>query len=391
MDLDALGSSPVGQLVPVRGNDARHGDYNYFAFLPADLPGDVDLQSSTWTKVSEAATAIGKLDQACMALSDPRLLIRPALWREALDTSALEGTYGALPDLLEAQLPSTQFRSPETEEILAYERVALSAFELVKDRPISAAFISELQGELFRSNADRPQVTGEPRHEQVWIGPRGRPIIEARFVPPPPGDQLRAALDSWAIWTSKQHEHLPPVLRAALAHYQFETIHPFSDGNGRIGRLAIVLQLLQAGSIHQPAVTVSPWFLRRRSEYQAHLLAVSCTGDWNPWVDFFCTAIVDQCGALVEGAVRLRDWLDESRRALHERRWTGAIHKLLEDLIEWPVVTIAFTADRYGVSIMNATRMVNHLVEIGVLEELTGKSYGRSFGARYVMDTVELI
>ena len=234
-------------------------------------------------------------------------------------------------------------------------------------------------------------VTGEPRHEQVWIGPSGRPIYEARFVPPPPGDQLRGALEAWATWVNTKHEHLPPVLRAAMAHYQFETIHPFSDGNGRIGRLVIVLQLLQSGSIKEPAVTVSPWFLRRRSEYQDSLLAVSRTGDWSPWVEFFCAAVAAQCSSLLRGAVQLTEWLEASRRTLHERRWSGAIHRLLEDLVEWPVVTIAFTADRYKVSVVNATRMVNHLVEIGVLQELTGKSYGRVFGAKYVMDTVESI
>jgi Fic family protein len=157
------------------------------------------------------------------------------------------------------------------------------------------------------------------------------------------------------------------------------------------GQLAIVLQLLRCDAIQEPAVTVSPWFLRRRSEYQEHLLRVSCSGSWDPWVTFFCQAVQEQCESLVSGAVKLTGWLTESRRVLHDRRWTGAIHKLLEDLIEWPVVTIAFTASRYNVSVMNATRMVNHLVEIGVLEELTGKSYGRVFGATYVMKTVEMI
>jgi Fic family protein len=389
VDLEALRGSSIGQLVTISGQDARFGEYSYYAYLPDPLPADVALNSGTWTAVTEAATALGKLDQACRALPDPRLLIRPALWREALDTSALEGTHGALPELLEAQLSTTQFTSPEVVEIRAYERTALNAFDLIKDRPLTASLVSHLQGRLFRDVRDKPLGTGELRKDQVWIGPKGRPIHEARFVPPPPGDQLRAGLEAWAEWVQAEHAHLPPVLQTALAHYQFETLHPFSDGNGRIGRLAIALQLIRTGSIQEPAVTVSPWFLRRRSEYQSHLLQVSCTGDWNPWVTFFCQAVREQCDSLVAGAVKLTEWLANARRTIHDRRWTGAIHKLLEDLVEWPVVTIAFTAERYHVSQMNATRMVNHLVEIGVLTELTGKNYGRVFGAKYVMDTVE--
>lgn len=391
MDLDALSVSEVGELVTISGSDARFGDYSYFAFLPSPLPADVMLGSATWTAIAEAATALGKLDQACRALPDARLLIRPALWREALDTSALEGTHGALPELLEAKLASTQFMSPEVVEIRAYERTALHAFDLIKDRPLTASLLSDLQGELFRDVRDKPRVVGELRKDQVWIGAKDRPITEARFVPPPPGDQLRAGLDAWAEWVQAEHAHLPPVLQAALAHYQFETLHPFSDGNGRIGRLAIVLQLLRAGSIDEPAVTVSPWFLRRREDYQAHLLRVSCTGNWDPWVTFFCRAVREQCDSLVAGAVKLTEWLAESRRTIHARRWTGAIHKLLEDLVEWPVVTITFTAEHYSVSQMNATRMINHLVEAGILTELTGKNYGRVFGAKYVMETVDSI
>ncbi len=146
---------------------------------------------------------------------------------------------------------------------------------------------------------------------------------------------------------------------------------------------------MRAQSIEHPAVTVSTWFLKRRDEYQAHLLEISCTGDWNPWVQFFCQAVREQCESLITGASKLLAWLSESRSALHERRRTGVIHRLLEDLVEWPVTTIADTATRYGVTNVHAARMINHLVEIGVLTELTGKNYGRVFGATYVIETVE--
>ena len=176
-----------------------------------------------------------------------------------------------------------------------------------------------------------------------------------------------------------------------MAHYQFETLHPFGDGNGRLGRLVVVLQLLRSGTIQQPAITLSPWFLRNRAEYQEQLLAVSCTGNWNPWIRFFCQAVSVQSASLIAGAQRLLDWLSDSRRKLDERRWTGTIHKVLAGLIEWPVTTVSDTAARHEVSQVNAARMINHLVEVEILTELTGKSYGRSFGARDVMEIVEQI
>jgi Fic family protein len=391
MDLERLQRSPVGELVPITGRDARHGDFAYFAYLPAPLPADVDLQSLTWASVAEASMALGKLDQACTQLPDPRLLIRPALFREALDTSALEGTVGLLRDLLEAQLPTAQYLSPETIEINAYVEVAMTAFEMITQRPVSIGLLSELQDRLFRDAPHKPEDLGRPRQHLVWIGEKERPIQEARFVPPPADDRLHSGIAAWEQWVQAQHSHLAPVVRAAMAHYQFETLHPFGDGNGRLGRLAVVLQLLRSQTIQQPAITLSPWLLRNRSEYQEQLLVVSCTGNWNPWITFFCHAIAAQCASLIAGAERLLTWLATSRRKLDERHWTGAIHRVLEGLVEWPVTTISATASRYEVSPMNATRMINHLTEAHILTELTGRSYGRSFGALEVMDIVDRI
>ena len=391
MDLDALSKSPIGQLVPIHGTDARHGPFAYFAFLPAPLPLDVELESATWTAISDASVALGRLDQVCKQLPSPKLLIRPALWREALDTSALEGTHGLLRDLLEAQLPNSQFLSPQTTEIRAYFDMASYAFDVIGDRPISSQLLSELQTRLFEHSVNPPRDLGRVRREQVWVGPQDRPIADARFVPPPPGDQLRAGLDAWESWVSAKHAHFPALLRAALAHYQFETLHPFCDGNGRLGRLIVLLQLLTDGALVQPALTVSAWFLKRRDAYQNHLLATSCTGDWNPWVSFFCEAVADQCAALCDGAERLLSWQERTRKLIHERRWTGSIYQLLDDLTSFPVISITDAAAHCGVSNMNATRMIGHLVEIGVLTELTGGNYARLFGAVEVMNIVDMI
>jgi Fic family protein len=174
-----------------------------------------------------------------------------------------------------------------------------------------------------------------------------------------------------------------------MAHYQFETLHPFGDGNGRIGRLVVLLQLVRYGALPEPALTISPWLLKRRGEYQDHLLRVSQTGDWSPWVEFFCQGIAEQAEAHVGVADQLLEWLSTVRDTLNARRWSGTIVSLAQDLIDWPLVTLMFTAKKYGVSVPTAKSAIDRLVDIGVLREMTGRTYNRVFGASNVIELVE--
>jgi cell filamentation protein, protein adenylyltransferase len=388
VDADRLAASPVGQLVPVQGTDLRYGPYAVFAFFPAPLPESLDLSMATVNEVTRASSSLARLDQACEQLKEPGLLIRPALYREALDTSALEGTYGQLTEVLEAELPGAHFRSPETREIIGYVNAALNSFESVPASPVSTGLLSEAQATMFHGADRPPRDVGKVREHQVWIGPPGESILEARFVPLPGDDRLKASLEACIEWIEADNDW-PPVLRAALAHYQFETLHPFGDGNGRIGRLLIILQLLRTDAIRYPAVTVSPWLLRHREEYQDQLLRVSCTGDWNPWVQFFCRGIVAQCDAVIAGAVKLTEWLAEARDRINQHRWSGVIYDVLTDLTQWPVTSIAAIAIRHRKTSTAAANIVSHLTDIGLLEEMTGRSYGRVFGAREVMRIVD--
>jgi Fic family protein len=390
VDNEVINSSPIGNLVPVKGSDARHGDFACFAFLPDPLPHDLDLATPTWNAVAEATAALARLDQECKRLPDPQLLIRPALWREALDTSALEGTYGQLSELLESNLPGSQFQSPETREISAYLDAARGTFNSIKSRPISVGLLCDAQNEMFKGSEKKPRDLGEIRKHQVWIGEENRPIDHARFVPCPGDDRLRSGLELCIEWIESESD-LPIVLRVAMAHYQFETLHPFGDGNGRIGRLLIILQILRSGVIQEPAITLSPWFLRNRHEYQDNLLNLSTTGNWNPWVQFFCKAITEQCNSLIQGAESLGTWLSSAREIVVRRRWTGAIHELLNDLTKWPIVNISSTADSYNLTQAAAARIIDHLCEVDILTEMTGGSYARRFGAKGVIDIVDRI
>ena len=248
--------------------------------------------------------------------------------------------------------------------------------------------LSDLQGMLAEMSQRPPQDPGKVREHQVFIGPENASIDEARFVPPPPGDQLRYSLRDWQDWLDVEHD-LPVVVSCALAHYQFETLHPFGDGNGRVGRLVLVLQLLRSGALPEPALTISPWLLKRRDRYQSLLLSTSISGDWNPLVTFFSQALREQCDAHVDTAQELLDWLASVREQLAARRWGGVIGQIVENLVDWPVITSRWVIDGYAVSGPTAHHAIDRLVEIGVLHEMTGRSYGRQFGATRVIELVE--
>lgn len=182
MDLESLRVSPVGQLVPITGHDERLQEYNYFAFVPEPLPDAVLLDGPTWNKVADASEALGRLRQACATLPNPRLLIAPALAREAVDTSALEGTYGAVADVLEARLADVAPKSAEVAEIRAYERIAHKAFDWVRERPVTMAMLSDLQGELAAESTTPSRDPARIREHQVVIGPKGGTIYDARYI-----------------------------------------------------------------------------------------------------------------------------------------------------------------------------------------------------------------
>ncbi|WP_344204330.1 Fic family protein [Aeromicrobium alkaliterrae] len=388
MDLEALRDTTVGQVVPISGTDKLGRDFSHFAFLPDHLPALVQLQPTTWNSVAKAASALGRLHQACAPLPNPGLLIAPALVREAVDTSALEGTYGALADVMEARLSDTKVNSPEIAEIRAYERAAYFGFDWVKTGPVTIPLLEHLQGMLVAEAQVPQRDPGKVREHQVVIGPRDCSVYEARYIPPPPDDRLRAGLDDWIEWFESDRE-MPAVLMAAIAHYQFESLHPFGDGNGRIGRLLIVLQMLRLGALSEPAITISPWLRRRRDAYQDHLLSVSRTGNWDPWVQFFCEGVWTQADAAVAVVDKLMTWLANVRADLNERHWTGTVASICEDLIDWPVISNRFVQDRYGVSGPTAKSAIDRLVQIGVLRETSGRAYNRTYAASRVMQIVE--
>lgn len=367
MDTERLSTSPIGSIVPIRVPDPLSQEtVDGHAYLPEPLPREVALSTSTWTTVNRATAALARLDGTARLVPNPSLLRRPALRREAQSTSALEGTYAPIADVLAADQEQTDLPAA-LHEVLNFEQMAELAFSWPDDRRLTVTMLNDLQQTLVAGTASELADAGQIRNRIVVIGSRGRPLVDARFVPPPPGDQLRAGVESLLDWVETPPD-LPTVVQAALAHYQFETLHPYSDGNGRLGRLLVIVQLLRGAIIREPLLVVSPWFEARRAAYQDELLDLSCTGNWDRWVAFFAEGVAASAAesrSKVEGLLALQS---ELRQRVHAAGKRGAAERLAGDLVGHPYVSRPEVARAYGLSGQGAANAIQALQTIGILE-----------------------
>lgn len=395
--MKSLHNSPIGRVTPISGHDGRFGeDYDAEAFVPDDLPDRVHLSSTTWMVMSDAAAELARLDAAASLIPRPQLVARMAMRREAIGTSALEGTYADLTELFAAEvLPENERDShvpANVREIMNYTRAADAAFAWIQDRPITIGMISELQAQIVRDTlADGPDA-GSIRTTQVFIGAKHRRVAEARFIPPPPGDQLRSMCERWVAWLTDPDpcRQIQLIARLAMAHYQFETLHPFTDGNGRLGRLVVVLQMLQEGALRSPVLAVSPWLEERADDYRDHLFAVSETGDWTPWIEFFAEAVATEARSGHDRIMRLLELRDEIGKAVREARPRARLAvEIADDLIAFPILSVADANRRYGRSNQANRDAVATLVELGVLEPYSKSRYDRLFWSPRVFRVIE--
>jgi Fic family protein len=388
VQLDRFKGSPIGRLVRISGHDARIAkDFDHYAYVPKPLPESVELSQSTYNLLSEADRALGGLAAKTELLPNPRLLIRPALSKEAVSTSALEGTFAPLSDVLEADYAGTTNTSSEVREVRNYIAAATKSLELIASRPICVSMLSELQQILVKGTRGDGYDSGQLRERQVCIGDEGLGIEESRYVPPPPGDELKQGMDDWEKWINSTSD-IPLLVKAALGHYQFEALHPYSDGNGRLGRLVVTLQIIQAGALEYPILNLSTWLEPRRTRYIDHLLEVSASGNFDPWVSFFAEAVKARAEVASETISRLltirQDFLD----LMHATGCLGSIVHLVGDLIGFPILDVATAQMLTKVSYQSANTAVARLVELGVLTEVTGRSYGRVFRCERVFQAI---
>ena len=355
------------------------------AFVPAPLPPQIDL-ATLFNEFGEAMSGIGMLNAKIAQLRNPQLIIRPLQRREALLSSAMEGTYTTSDELALLEAGSEQNARADTREVLNYVTALMHAVSLMEQLPICHRLIKETHAKLLnglpqgRGGNKRP---GEYKQDQNWIG--GPSPADARFLPPPP-DETRKAMDQLESFLNRdERAALPALLETALAHYQFETIHPFADGNGRVGRILIPLILLSRGLISTPVFYPSASMEVRKNEYIDRLFAVSTAGDWTGWLRFFLEVCRDTCATSVEMIDRILSLQTEYReKAMATFRSNNPLI-LIDHLFSSPVTSTPAVRNLLGVTHRAARMTIANLEQIGVLEKMDGLTNPEYFAARGIL------
>jgi Fic family protein len=372
---------------------ARAGHYErqrqgYRSFVPEPLPPrDLRIDTELQALVSQADLALGRLDGAVRILPDPDLFVAQYVRREAVLSSQIEGTQASLMDVLEYEVQRERAeRRLDVEEVVNYIAAMNHGLGLLKQLPLSRRLLSEVHAVLMKDvrGGEASKTPGEFRRSQNWIG--GGSPATARFVPPPADavGGLFANLEEFL----HDPEPMPALLKAGIAHAQFETIHPFLDGNGRIGRLLITFWLVERGILQKPLLYTSLYFKDHRDEYIDRLQAIRDDGAWEGWLAFFSDGVGQVATEATETAIRILQLREADRTRIIDTlpRRSGRALALLDDLFKRPVVTINTVVDTLDVSKPTAAALVRELAEAGILQELTGRQRNRIFAYRRYLD-----
>jgi Fic family protein len=300
--------------------------------------------------------------------------------KEAVLSSQIEGTQSSLQDLLVAEARIFDPRVPEdVDEVINYVRAMTHGLERLADLPVSVRLIRELHAELMRGVRGGRLAPGELRTSQNWIGAPGSTIADAVFVPPPPHEVPHALADLERFLHAMRP--VPPLLQVGLAHAQFETIHPFLDGNGRVGRLLITFLLTERGLLARPVLYLSHYLRQHRGEYYERLQAVRDEGAWEAWLAFFLHGVTEVSGAAVTTTRAILEMREHYRRTITDELGRGAAsgHRAMDRLFDHPIVTVATVRDWLGVTTTGANKLVSRLVDLGLLRETTGYARNRRF------------
>jgi Fic family protein len=365
----------------------RSGRYNrqpagYRAFIPNPLPPDppVRLEGKLQSLLSQADRALGRLDGSIQTLPHPDLFVSMYIRKEAVLSSQIEGTQSSLQDVLaaEAKVLSPD-RPQDVNEVFNYVRAMNYGLKRLADLPVSVRLIREIHAELLAGARGSHLTPGELRTSQNWIGPGGCTLNEASFVPPPP-HEVPQALSNLERFIHA-NTALPLLIKIGLVHAQFETIHPFLDGNGRIGRLLITFLLCQREVLLKPVLYLSYYFKRHRQAYYDHLQSVRDHGTWETWLAFFLKGIHEVSQQATETARRILMLRETHRRIItnHLGRTAGNGHRALEYLYQHPIVTVQEIQNLIGVTYPAANNLVTRLTQQGIVREMTGHLRNRLF------------
>ncbi len=360
----------------------------YWAFVPNSLPPELELSWEFVNQISEADRRLSELAGAARTLPNPHLLIEPFTRREAVLSSRIEGTVASLSDLMSYEaLGVINPDRPDVMEVANYVTALEHGLKRLVDIPVSTRLMRELHERLMRGTRREHLTPGEFRRSQNWIGPPGCLLKDATFVPPPEAEMKEALSDLEKYIHAGSH--LPPLVRMALIHYQFEAIHPFLDGNGRIGRLLITLLLCAEGLLPQPLLYLSAFFERHRSQYYRHLLEVSQHGHWEEWIHFFLRGVSEQSVDALNRANQLQQLSQEYRQLLHGKRSSATLLQMADLLFKNPVLTPNAISQALNLTYVSAQKNIDKLVVAGILREVTGRKRGRIYVAQRVIEILE--
>ena len=361
----------------------------YWAFFPAPLPPDLDWTPELITILSDAERELARLTTLAGNFPFPSLIIQPFIRREAVLSSRIEGTRASLTDLYNYESAQLSFLEPENDvrEVHNYVLALDYGLERLETLPVSLRLIREIHASLMEGVRGGQLTPGKFRITQNWIGPAGSTIETATYVPPPVDDMLEA------LGAMEQFIHantdLPALVRAGLIHYQFEAIHPFLDGNGRVGRLLVMLLLREWAVLPQPLLNLSAYFEHYRQEYYDHLLAVSQRGKWEEWLRFFLRGISAQAQDSVFRMNRLQGIRTRYEELIQTDRNAQRMTTVIDFIFSRPILTVRQLETALDMPYMAAKRYVDKLVQAGVLKETTGHARNRIFMAHEVFQALE--
>lgn len=358
----------------------------YAAFVPAPLPPKIEYGPELVLALSRADAALSELSGLGRHLPNPHLLIAPYVRREAVLSSRIEGTKASLSDLLineaEAGMPRTV--NDDVREVRNYVHALEYGVERLSSLPLSLRLVRELHERLMKGVRGDQATPGEFRRSQNWIGPSGSTPETAPYVPPPP-DQMNDTLSDWERFLHVR-DRWPDLVQCAIMHEQFEAIHPFLDGNGRVGRLLITLFLVERGRLSQPLLYLSAYIEAHRQDYYDLLQRVRTHGDWISWLQFFIAGVTEIATEAVKQASRLMDLREKFRAKLRDKPKAMI---LLDELFMNPYMFVAKAERVLKVSNPTARQTVRLLEELGMLEEVSGRAWGRLYLARPIMNVIE--
>ena len=353
----------------------------YRAFIPEPLPPKPSIQlERLYGLLSQADLALGRLDGSVLTLPNPDLFVFMYVRKEAVLSSQIEGTQSSLQDVLSAEAKIFDRERPrDVREVLNYIEALRYGLERLADLPVSIRLIREIHKRLLQGVRGRRLTPGELRTTQNWIGPGGCTLNEATYVPPPP-DLVLELLGNLEKFIHEQDD-IPALVKIGLLHAQFETIHPFLDGNGRIGRLLITFMLCHRKILHKPVLYLSYYLKKHRQEYYDFLQQIRDSGDWESWLAFFFKGVTEVSNQAADTSRRILEMREHHRSLIAEKLGysAGNGHRVLETLYERPIVSVKDVESVTGTTFAAANQLVKRFEELGLLEEITGQTRNRRF------------